>query len=487
MCSSVELVRGQAFDPKPAQRLGPLVDRASQLNLSPGFSVAVVRGDSIVYLKGFGVADIASGRPVSPETPFYIASTTKALTALAVASLATEGQLDLDAPLSRYLPTLKLKSPLSPDSITLRSLLAMTSGIAGGPVDFRMSYTGEGDRTQMLKLLETHDALKTGNAFFYSNLPYQIVGLALEEKFDKSWKNIVKERVLDPLGMHNTSAGRVPSDTGKIAMPHHATPDGFRRIHFGKDDTNLHAAGGHLSSAADLARLLLAELNNGNVAGREAIPAAAIRETQRLQATQDRKAGPIHRHAWGLGWDLGTLQGQQILHRPGGFLGYQAHVSFMPEQKIGVVILTNSDGISAGLVDILLTGIYDQLLDLSDAQVRFNSMIDQTMAVVSRDRRRAAEDLARRASRPQILAHEIEAYVGTYANPLIGHMVWTVENGKLAMRMGAAIAEVEVYDGQANKLRVDFTGSGNVVEFRFGPGVTKARSVIMMGQEFTRE
>jgi CubicO group peptidase (beta-lactamase class C family) len=480
-------VLGQAPDPRLGKRLDTLVERASQLNLSPGFSVAVVRDDSIVYLKGSGVADVTSRRPVSPETPFYIASTTKALTALAVACLASEGKIDLDAPLSTFLPTLKLKPPLSTNSITLHSLLAMKSGIAGGPVDFRMSFTGEGSRDQLLKQLETHEALKSGNEFFYSNLPYQVAGMALEEKFGKSWKDIVKEKVLDPLGMDQTRAHRVPGDTDTIAAPHAPTPDGFRRIHFGKDDSNLHAAGGHLSSARDLARLVVTELNDGRARGRQVIPRVAILMTQRVHATQDRKAGPIHRHAWGLGWDIGTLEGQTIVHRPGGFLGFQSHVSFMPERKVGVVILANGGSIAGALVDVLLTGIYDQVLERPDAQGRFDSKVTQVAATVSRDRQRIAEDGGRRSSRPQTLAHDIQAYVGTYANPVIGHMVWTAEDGKLAMRMGAAVAEVEVFDGQTNKLRVDFTGTGSVAEFRFSAGEAKASSVFMMGQEFFRE
>ena len=483
---SARPVPGQAPVACPAQHVEATLRRAETLNLSPGFALAVVCGDSIAYVHGFGVADLTTGRRATGDTPFYIASTSKALTALAVARLAAEGKLDLDATLSRYLPSLKLKSPLSADSITLRSMLSMTWGVADGPVDFRMSYTGEGSRAELLKLLETHDVRESGHAFAYSNLPYQVLGLLLEEKFGRSWKDIVSEVVLDPIGMGNTTARRAPGDTGVIAMPHQPTPDGFRRIPLGKQDGNLHPAGGHFSSAGDLARLLIVELNDGRIEGRQVEPAAAIRETQRPQSTQDRMASVIHRHAWGLGWDIGTLYGDTILHRPGGFAGYNSHISFMPRRRVAVVILANGGNLSSMLVDLLLGALYDPALGRPEGLARLDSMVTTATALASQQRRGIAADLARRAARNQTLSRSLEAYTGTYADPANGHIEWVVENGRLTVRMGAAVGEVEVYDAAADRFRVEIAGSGAVVGFRFEPGAERAAGVRMMGTEFVR-
>lgn len=477
---------GQTNAACPASAVDAILYRADSLRFSPGFAVAIVCGDSIAFLRGFGTADIATGRPVTGETPFYIASTTKGLTALAVARLASEGKLDLDAPLSRYLPSLRLKAPLSADSITLRSMLSMTWGVADGPVDFRMSYTGEGTRAELLKLLETHGALESGHAFAYSNLPYQVLGLMLEERFGKSWKDIVRETVLDPIGMRNTTALRSPGDSTRLAMPHEAAPEGFRRVYLAKQDGNLHPAGGHFSSARDLARWLIVELNEGRIDGRQVEPAAVIRETQRPQSTQDRMALVIHRHAWGLGWDIGTLYGDTILHRPGGFAGYNSHVSFMPRRRLGVVILANGGGLSSVLVGLLLSGIYDPDLGSVAARNRFNALADSFVIRVADQRQRLAADLARRAARPQTTAHPLVAYVGTYADPERGHLVWSLEGGKLSASMGAAVYDVEVYDGAGDRFRVEVGGNGNVAGFRFEPGAERAASVTMMGTEFRR-
>ena len=109
------------------------------LDLAPGMSIAVVRDTQVIYAKGFGWADVEARRPVTPQTIFYIASTTKSFTGLAAAMLAEQGRLDLDAPLTRYLPTAKLQAPLNPDSITLRALLSHTHGIDNDGPD-RLSH-----------------------------------------------------------------------------------------------------------------------------------------------------------------------------------------------------------------------------------------------------------------------------------------------------------------------------------------------------------
>ena len=116
-------------------RLDAFIESAWALDLSPGMALAVVQGDRVVYSKGFGYADLDTKRRVTPETLFYVASTSKSFTAFAVALLDHRGKLDLDAPLSRLLPDVRLQEPLSAASITMRDLLTHTHGIANsGPV-----------------------------------------------------------------------------------------------------------------------------------------------------------------------------------------------------------------------------------------------------------------------------------------------------------------------------------------------------------------
>ena len=147
------------------------IEKAFALDMTPGLAVSVVKGNDLIYAKGFGYADIEAKRLVTPETMFYIASTTKSFTAFAATLLHQRGELDLDQPLSGYLPKLRLQAPLSADDITLRDLLTHTHGIENdGPVVFRTAYTGEHHHDQLVALLEKHPPAANGRAFDYGNL-----------------------------------------------------------------------------------------------------------------------------------------------------------------------------------------------------------------------------------------------------------------------------------------------------------------------------
>ncbi|HEU5186539.1 MAG TPA: serine hydrolase domain-containing protein, partial [Gemmatimonadaceae bacterium] len=143
-CATYQSASGGATAADTSAALDSTLAQVFALDLAPGMSIAVVRDTQVIYAKGFGWADVEARTPVTPQTIFYIASTTKSFTGLAAALLAEQGRLDLDAPLSRYLPTARLQTPLNPDSITLRSLLSHTHGIHGdGPIIFRTAYSGQ--------------------------------------------------------------------------------------------------------------------------------------------------------------------------------------------------------------------------------------------------------------------------------------------------------------------------------------------------------
>jgi hypothetical protein len=153
---------------------------------------------------------------------------------------------------------------------------------------------------------------------------------------------------------------------------------------------------------------------------------------------------------------------------------------------MGVVILANGGSMSSALVDLLLGGIYDPVLGSAAGAARLDSMMTASASQAAQERRRIAADLARRAARQQPLPHPLESYAGTYVNPESGHVVWSVEGGRLVVRMGAALGEAEVYDATANRFRVEIAGSGTVAGFRFETGTGRAAAVSMMGTEFVR-
>ena len=452
------------------------------LDLAPGMSVAVVRDTQLIYAKGFGWADVEAKRPVTPETIFYIASTTKSFTGLAAAILDEQGRIDLDAPLSRYLPTAKLQQPLNADSITLRALLSHTHGISNdGPIVLRTAYTGEHTNDQLIALLAAHGPARNGRAYEYGNIGYNIAGLAMDVALRESWRDVLQRMIFGPLGMTSTSAyvSRVPQD--RLAQPYRWEPTGFARAPYGKADANMQAAGGLVSSATDMARWLEAHINGGMLDGRRVVPAGAIAETHRRQAAFSANPRGLSANGYGFGWQIATLVADTILTHGGGFTGFSTSMSFMPQRRIGVVVMTNASGTGSALADLAARGVYMRLVSGETFSV---DSVARLRVEAAKAREDVAADRARRAGRPQILPFPLEAYAGTYENEQYGRVVFSVVDGKLEARAGQAWSRVEVYDGQNNALRIELTGSGTVARFTMESG--RAVSFDWAGVTFRR-
>lgn len=467
------------------EELDPGVSSLFALDLAPGMAVAAVRGGDLLYLRGFGLADLETERPVTPETVFYIASSTKAFTAQAAAILHLRGDIDLDVPLSRYLPDLRLHSSLSADDITLRDLLTHTHGISGsGPVVFRTAYSGVHTHAQLLELLARHEPAGTGRAFNYGNIGYNVASLAMDEVLDTSWKDVLQREIFGPLGMVNTTGYMSHTDQNQLAMPYAAEEEGFRRLTVVKGDANMHAAGGLVTTAADLAIWLEANVSDGRVDGAQVLSYQPLTENHRQQADQDRDFGEYHRHGWTLGWDVGTYEGDTLIHRFGSFPGYRSHMSFMPEHGIGVAVLVNEAALGGMLADEVANYIYDWVLEKPGLEQKWAAKIDSLRARAEEGRQRIGADRARRAARPQTLPHPLEAYAGAYENDELGRMEWRVVDGELEVSMGLLESAVEVFNGAENQLRVELLGGGQVVGFAFQGD--EARSLRYMGRAFAR-
>jgi CubicO group peptidase (beta-lactamase class C family) len=467
----------------PTQDIDVLIERAMATGLTPGIAVGVVRGADVVYLKGFGDADRENGRRVTPDTLFYLASTTKSFTALGAALLAKEGAIDLDQSISRYLPDLTLDPALSPSAITIRELLTHTHGMKpGGPVDLRTAYTGDFTNPQLLRLLRLHPPAPTGKTFVYSNLGYNIFSLIVDAHFKEDWKSLLQRTVFQPLGMASTTAWMSEADTARLAMPYEYRSGRPERILYAKQDANMHAAGGHLSSVHDLVRYLEAQLNDGRVGGRQALPPGVIAATHRKQVDQNRTFGPFQRVGWSLGWDIALYDGDTILQRFGDFPGFRSHLSFMPERNLGVAVLVNGGGASAGLADLIATYIYDRWLDKPGLARVYQERLDAQMRQVEA----ATKDFAARQARPQSTPLPWSAYVGAYESEALGRMIWTLDDGRLHVQMGIAKGDVEVYEGTRFQLRTTLTGAGSVATFVVPESASRPTAVQWMGETFTR-
>lgn len=456
--------------------------------LSPGIGIAVAYKDCVVYTEGFGTADKDTGRPVTEHTRFYIASTTKSLTALAVVLASQSGELDIEKPMTSYLPQAQLPPGIPQDSITVKDLLTLTHGLSGdGPITFRTAYSGQFTRPQLLELLRYHEATGKKGTFDYNNLGYNLLGMILESCYGKSWKDVVSSKVIEPLGMKQTTAYRSHIDPDLIAYPHYFLPEGWRRARLAKEDSNLHAAGGHFASPVDLARYLAAHLSGGILEGRRVFSQESIKETKLKHVDQDRDFGSIHRFGWGYGWDLGTLDGKTLIHRFGSFSGYRSHVSFMPDHDLGVVVLVNGSGPAFYAADLVASYIYDRLLSKENLEQNYTEKVKNFKANAEKLKDQMAEHLKERRSRLKPLPRPLESYAGIYENPKYGQMRWYVLGEELEVKMGVMWSRAEVYNATKNQFRVELRGGGEVISFQFDKESEKATSLQYIGEEFLKK
>jgi CubicO group peptidase (beta-lactamase class C family) len=408
-----------------------------RLPVMPGLAIAVVMGDRVIFVQGFGYRNVKRKLPVTPQTLFYIASAQKSFTATTAKILADEGKLDLDVPVRTYFPNLILAPPLSADHISLRDLLVHKSGISNDPLEFRTSFSGQSDKEEMLKLLNTASR-PIPRVFTYSNIGNIITGYAMENATGESFQQLIQKKILNPLGMNDTtfSASKAKASSN-VALPYLSVDGLFIELPY-KEDNTMQALGGMVSTADDLAKWLIMNMNKGTYQGKQIISAVSLAEIHSAQINQKKTSYKFNRYAYGLGWDIANYEGDVLLHRFGAFPGFRPHVSFMPAHNLGVIVLANESDDGYYIPDVIASDIYDHLLRKKPFQVSSNPKVEEQISriqkrVASRKQRAAKEQEANTGSKSTL---ELKEYTGVYESPEYGRIVITMENGSLVVKCG---------------------------------------------------
>jgi CubicO group peptidase (beta-lactamase class C family) len=484
----------------PALRARPSLDRdlASDVDAFietimsvsglPGLAIAVVAGDGPILIKGYGFADAERRIPVDEYTAFYIASNTKAITALAVSLMADRKMIGLDAPITRYLPDARWGAGVIADSISIRHLLSHTHGIEGGlgPVVWRTAFTGVHTNTLLKELLQHHGPNKEGRGNYrYTNLGYNIAGIIIDEITNSKWQDVLDSLVLSPAGMSSTTPYLSRMDSFRLAMPHVLEPDGLRRVHYAKTDANMAAAGGHVSTAVDIARWLELQINRGRLDGRQVFPERVMAETHRLQVVANENRGEVKIVGYSLGWFVGVQADDTVMIHSGGFSSFRSSIAFVPARSIGVAVMTNEAIMGSGATEYVVQYVLDRSRSAASAREKYARRLDELPAIVERTKARIVEARSQRASRPQTLTKPLDAYSGVYENGQYGVMTWAVQGNRLWTNMGVLKSVAEVFDHQTDALRVELEpGNGQVVQFKFEKG--RAVALTYAGHEFIR-
>jgi CubicO group peptidase (beta-lactamase class C family) len=325
-------------------RLGPLITRTLREEKIPGFAIGVVEGGKLVYARGFGVMKLCDPtRPITPDTLFHMASITKPFVATAIMQLVEQGKIDLDAPVTRYVPYFRLHDPRY-TGITIRHMLTHTSGMPDvKEYCWNKPEYDEGALECYVRSLQDKTLFwQPGQKFRYSNMAFEVLGDLIAKVSGISFEDYIEMNILKPVGMNSSTLLYRKADPAKLASGYTLNKGAVEPVaHYPYNRAHTPSSNLH-SNVNDMARWMLVNLDRGTLDGRRILKSS----------TYDilwKPAVPTPERNWhvGMSWFLAEVEGDQVVMHSGGDDGFGSHLAFSPARKAGVVMMWNSDEISS--------------------------------------------------------------------------------------------------------------------------------------------
>jgi CubicO group peptidase (beta-lactamase class C family) len=401
----------------------------------PGLAVAITKGDSVRVSKGYGVREVGKSHAVDDRTMFAIASLSKAFTSASLAILAEQGKVRWDDKVTEHLPYFQLHDPYSTREMTVRDLLCHRSGLhtySGDLIWYGTSYNRQEVVRRIRHLQPRHSFRAT---YGYQNIMFIAAGEIILAVTGRIWDEFVKDSIFVPLGMTrtNTSVTMLARDAN-VATPHTHRDGMLITIPYRNVD-NIGSAGSINSCAADIARWMRMLLRDDSVSTAGRLSASARHELWSpvtaipLSQSSMRMYPGRHFYAAGLGWFVMDYKGRRVLTHGGGMDGMISRIALVPEEKLGIVILTNSIN---GLPLALMYRILDMYLG---GETRDWS--GEALARRENERRREHETRMRaereraKGTSPSL---SLSGYGGIYRSDMYGDVKVEVEKDKLVVR-----------------------------------------------------
>jgi CubicO group peptidase (beta-lactamase class C family) len=302
----------------------------------PGLSLVIVKDDRVIYAKGFGFRDVERNLPVTVDTLFAIGSCTKAFTAMAAVMSQDEGKLSLDDSPKKYLPYFKINDAQIDEKITIRDLLSHRSGLPGTDIAW---YTGTLNREEVIRVAgAAKPTAKLGEKFQYQNVMYSAAGEVVAKVQNSTWEKLMTERFLRPLGMKGSLLSIREMQQAadySLGYEYNLETKQTRRLPM-RDLTNIAPAGAINSTARDMAQWLRLLLGRGTFEGKRFVSEKGF---DQLFSKITNIAPNVD---YGMGWITLDWNNHKVALHDGGIDGFNAEVALMPDQKLGLVVLTNA-------------------------------------------------------------------------------------------------------------------------------------------------
>jgi len=303
----------------------------------PGIAVGVVSDQQLVWAQGYGFADVKAKTPMSSNTKFRMASHSKMFNAIAIMQLREEGKLRLDDPVVKYLPWFSGKPAGHDDGeITIEQLLTHSSGLQREANDHWV--TNEFPTREELKQLfaDRESAFPPATRLKYSNLAVSVAGMLVEDISGLSWADYVAKNIYQPLGMNDSS---VDKHVAGLAVGYEQRmPDGSRKIAPFVDARGMAAAAGITSSVEDMAKFVSAQFRPGPRGGAQLLSSGAMREMHRVRSVEEDWLS-----GYGLGFGVRRIKDRTYVGHAGGYRGYTTQTLIQLDDKLGVIVLTNTN------------------------------------------------------------------------------------------------------------------------------------------------
>jgi CubicO group peptidase (beta-lactamase class C family) len=445
LATATPVLSGQAFRQK---EFDAYVARGLQVLRTPGASIAVVKDGRVLFAKGYGMRTLGDPARVDAHTLFQIASNTKAFTTAALAILADEGKLSWDDPVTKFLPGFQLYDPYVTRDFTVRDLVTHRSGLGLGAGDllwFHSNYN-RGEIAHRIRFAKPVSSFRS--AYAYDNVLYIVAGEIFPAVAGQSWDDFVRNRIFTPLGMSESGTTTAFFTSSRNAATPHAVEDGQLQVVPLDSVDNISPAGGIASNVTDLARWLVCRLDSGRYSDGEG---RLFSEGQAREMWSGQTILPIpdpppplaalrsNFAEYALGWRLRDYQGRKIVSHTGGLAGMSSQITLVPAEKLGLVILTNSESdLMAALTYRLLDDLLgaprprrDWVAAFAQAAQIARAGADSTLKAI-----RAGRDSLSQPSLP------LGRYAGSYRDELYGDAGVALENGRLVLRFDRSPAFV---------------------------------------------
>jgi CubicO group peptidase (beta-lactamase class C family) len=391
---------------------------------TPGVGVGIVVGDKLVFAKGYGYRDYEKKLPFTGKTLQPIASNSKLFTAVSAGMLVEEGKLTWDKPIKQSVPEIEFYNDQLNNNVTLRDMLSHRTGVTRHDLIWFKSPFTRKELFDRLKYLEPQEPMR--ETFLYNNLMFAAVGQVIEMKSGKRWEDFVRERIFTPLGMGTTCytiADMLKQPDYGVAFRERRDSFELYKIPYYEDTEGVAPAGAIISNIDELSHWLIALMNEGKYNGKQVLPANVLKATLQPAIALPNTAGEalgyweILNSAYGMGRQTASYRGKLLTFHGGDLPGFHSQISFMPNDKIGVIVLVQTDH-SAPLYNIISYNVYERLLGM-DQTPWSQRQLQQRLA-----NKKAATESRTKAGADRVPntkpSHALGDYVAEYENPAYG-------------------------------------------------------------------